>query len=94
METIFSSYDSLEFRNVELHMASRSISQRGEYQGLLARGCADITMWGLTLFREVVPPKTIIFFGPPGTGKTHFAKAIAGALSWWFIEIASALKMM
>jgi transitional endoplasmic reticulum ATPase len=42
----------------------------------------------------VVPPKTIIFFGPPGTGKTHFAKAIAGALSWWFIEIAPSMLMI
>jgi SpoVK/Ycf46/Vps4 family AAA+-type ATPase len=42
----------------------------------------------------VVPPKTIIFFGPPGTGKTHFAKAIAGVLSWWFIEIAPSMLMV
>jgi transitional endoplasmic reticulum ATPase len=42
----------------------------------------------------VVPPKAIIFFGPPGTGKTHFAKAIAGALSWWFIEIAPSMLMV
>lgn len=41
----------------------------------------------------VIPPKAIIFFGPPGTGKTHFAKAIAGALSWWFIEIAPSMLM-
>ncbi|MHC1725170.1 MAG: ATP-binding protein [Syntrophobacteraceae bacterium] len=41
----------------------------------------------------VTPPKTIIFFGPPGTGKTHFAKAIAGILSWWFVEIAPSMLM-
>ena len=41
----------------------------------------------------VSPPKTIIFFGPPGTGKTHFVKAIAGVLSWWFIEIAPSMLM-
>jgi transitional endoplasmic reticulum ATPase len=41
----------------------------------------------------VMPPKAIIFFGPPGTGKTHFVKAIAAALSWWYIEIAPSLLM-
>ncbi len=42
----------------------------------------------------VTPPKTIIFFGPPGTGKTHFVKAIAGVLSWWYIEIAPSMLMV
>jgi len=41
----------------------------------------------------VITPKTIIFFGPPGTGKTHFVKAIAGALSWWYIEILPSMLM-
>jgi len=42
----------------------------------------------------VIPPKTIIFFGPPGTGKTHFVKAMAGRLAWWFIEIAPSMLMV
>lgn len=42
----------------------------------------------------VVSPKAILFFGPPGTGKTHFAKAIAGALDWWYIEIEPSMLMV
>jgi transitional endoplasmic reticulum ATPase len=36
----------------------------------------------------VTPPRAIIFFGPPGTGKTHFVKGMAGILRWWYIEIS------
>src|SRR5271157_5809040 len=53
-----------------------------------------LTRENLSKKHGVVPPKAIIFFGPPGTGKTHFAKAIAGALSWWFIEIAPSMLMV
>ncbi len=53
-----------------------------------------LTRSSLSKKHGVVPPKAIIFFGPPGTGKTHFAKAIAGALSWWFIEIAPSMLMV
>lgn len=35
----------------------------------------------------VVPPKAVVLFGPPGTGKTTFAKAIASRLEWPFIEV-------
>jgi SpoVK/Ycf46/Vps4 family AAA+-type ATPase len=41
----------------------------------------------------VVPPRAIIFFGPPGTGKTHFVRAIAGALQWWYVEISPSSLM-
>ncbi len=35
----------------------------------------------------VQPPKAVVLFGPPGTGKTTFAKGISSRLAWPFIEI-------
>lgn len=35
----------------------------------------------------VAPPRAIVLFGPPGTGKTTFAKGISSHLGWPFVEI-------
>ena len=48
---------------------------------------------GLSSKHGVIPPRSLILFGPPGTGKTHFARAMAAALGWWFIEISPSLLM-
>lgn len=53
-----------------------------------------LTEEGLSRKHGVIPPKAILFFGPPGTGKTHFAQAIAGALRWWYIEIVPSVLMV
>jgi SpoVK/Ycf46/Vps4 family AAA+-type ATPase len=35
----------------------------------------------------VQAPRGVVLFGPPGTGKTTFAKAVASRLEWPFVEV-------
>ena len=35
----------------------------------------------------LVPPQSVILFGPPGTGKTTFAQGVAARLGWPFVEL-------
>ena len=35
----------------------------------------------------VEPPRAVVVFGPPGTGKTTFAKAVSSRLGWPFVEV-------
>lgn len=35
----------------------------------------------------LVPPRAVILFGPPGTGKTTFVKGVASKLGWPFVEL-------
>jgi GNAT superfamily N-acetyltransferase len=39
----------------------------------------------------LVPPAAVMLFGPPGTGKTSFARSVASRLSWSFVELHPSL---
>ena len=34
-----------------------------------------------------MPPRAVVLFGPPGTGKTSFARGAASRLGWPFVEL-------
>lgn len=42
---------------------------------------------GVAAEHGVRPPSAVVLFGPPGTGKTTFARAVASRLGWPFIEL-------
>jgi len=103
MEQAREEYLAYQQRDILNEMGAQTISQKlwdtisdsqPPKQIVQKRIILPLTRQNLSKKHGVVPPKAIIFFGPPGTGKTHFAKAIAGALSWWFIEIAPSMLMV
>jgi len=103
MDQALAEYLAYEREDILDEMGARAISKefwetisesQPPKQIVQRRIILPLTRSDLSRKHGVVPPKAIIFFGPPGTGKTHFAKAIAGALSWWFIEIAPSMLMV
>lgn len=61
-------------------------------KGLLERRIVDpLSHADLADRVGLAPPAAVMLFGPPGTGKTSFARAVASRLSWAFVELHPSL---
>lgn len=69
------------------HLWGNVAGMRREKQLLEERLVAPLAQPDLADRYGVVPPRAVMLFGPPGTGKTTFAKAVASRLDWPFVEV-------
>ncbi len=69
------------------HLWGSVAGMRNEKRLLEERLVAPLAQPDLADRYGVVPPRAVMLFGPPGTGKTTFAKAVASRLDWPFIEV-------
>lgn len=69
------------------HLWSNVAGMKREKQLLEERLVAPLAQQDLADKFGVVPPRAVMLFGPPGTGKTTFAKAVASRLDWPFVEV-------
>lgn len=69
------------------HLWDAVAGMRQEKQLLEERLVTPLAQPDLAERYGVVPPRAVMLFGPPGTGKTTFAKAVASRLDWPFVEV-------
>ena len=69
------------------HLWEQVAGMRQEKQLLEERLVTPLAQPDLADRYGVVPPRAVMLFGPPGTGKTTFAKAVASRLDWPFVEV-------
>ncbi len=102
MEQAYQEYRDYKQRDILKELGARTMSRevwdtisdsQPPKQLVQRKIILPLTEADLSRKHGVTPPKTIIFFGPPGTGKTHFVRAIAGILAWWYIEIVPSTLM-
>jgi len=68
-------------------MWDRIAGMTGEKTLIERRLVLPLSQPDLAAEHGVRPPSAVVLFGPPGTGKTTFARAVASRLAWPFVEL-------
>ena len=79
---------AIEVSVIQESLWEEILSMRNEKEAIEKQICLPLVHPDIAKKHGITVPKVILLFGPPGTGKTVFAKAISGKLGWKFMEIS------
>jgi SpoVK/Ycf46/Vps4 family AAA+-type ATPase len=79
---------SIEFSSIRHSLWDEILSMCSEKEIIERQIAMPLANPDIAVKHGIKTPKAILLFGPPGTGKTVFAKGISAKLDWEFVEIS------
>ena len=79
---------AIEVSEIPQSLWDEILSMRNEKEAIEKQIALPLAHPEIARKHGITVPRVILLFGPPGTGKTVFAKGISAKLGWKFIEIS------